>query len=308
MADLPPVVAAAPADARFGKFVRVVRLGVGAYGEVWKAWDTELSRWVALKFLKQEGGEELARFLREARTAASLSHANIAAIYEIGEAQGHHYIAMQFVDGRTLRGFPRGDRRRIVTIVRDAAIAIEAAHDRAIVHRDLKPDNLMVDAAGRVYVMDFGLARPVEKGSGMTASGMAVGTPAYMSPEQARGDVAEERSDVYGLGATLYDLLAGRPPFDGANLVDLLMAVVEREPVAPRRLDPALEPELETIVLKTLEKDPAKRYPSMRALRDDLDRWLRGEPIEAQPLSTIAKFARGGRRSRCRWPERCFCS
>ena len=224
----------------FGKFKRTDRLGAGGMGEVWKAWDTELSRWVALKFLKGEDEEEIARFKREAVIAGKLSHANIGAIYEVGESQGRHYIAMQFVDGKTLRGW-KGKPAEAAALLRDAARAVQSAHERDIVHRDIKPDNLMRDTAGRVFVMDFGLARPAEGASRLSISGMVVGTPSYMPPEQANGKRVDARADVYSLGATLYELLTGAAPFRGDTVLEVLRLVVEEDAVPPRRLRPDLD-------------------------------------------------------------------
>ena len=205
---VPPEIAVAPASARFGKFVTTARLGAGGMGEVWKAWDTGLHRWVALKFLKGGDDEEVLRFAREAQIAGKLSHPNIAAIYDVGSEQGRHYIAMQFVDGVTLKRFPADDRDALVRVVRDAALALQFAHEQGVVHRDVKPENLMVTSRAKpsthphVYVMDFGLARAVRGDSSLTVSGAIVGTPAYMPPEQAAGELrlVGPGSDVYSLG------------------------------------------------------------------------------------------------------------
>ncbi len=266
--------------ATFGKFTLDERLGSGGGGEVWKARDTELGRWVALKLLK---GDDIERFLREARTVAGLQHPGIVPIYEIGEVDGRHYISTELVAGGTLsrRSFTV---REAAAVIRDAARIVQSANDQGIIHRDLKPDNLMIDGAGRVRVMDFGLARSVQGGGTLTASGMMVGTPAYMSPEQARGEIRtiDARTDVYGLGATLYHLLTGRAPFQGGDLLSIVTRVVQEEPVAPRTLRRTVDVELETIALKCLEKDPARRYASARELVEDLDRWLAGEPVSAK--------------------------
>jgi hypothetical protein len=196
---------------------------------------------------------------------------------------------MKLVSGGTL-----ADRRlpppQAIEVIATVAEAVHYAHERGMVHRDLKPANLMLDDDGHVWVMDFGLARPLHSGATLTVAGNAVGTPAYMSPEQARGERCDVRSDVYSLGATLYDLLTGRPPFEGSTAVEVMMAVVNREASSVRTHEPRLPREVEDIVAKALEKRPAARYRSARALGDDLRRHLRGESIEARPPSPAARL------------------
>ncbi len=267
-----------------GRFSLAEKLGAGAMGEVWKARDEDLGRWVALKFLKGSDAEEVGRFRREAQLAARLNHPNIAAIYEVGEADGRPFIAMQHVAGRTLSNFPLGDLRRAAELVRDAARAVHYAHEQGIVHRDLKPSNLMVEG-DRVFVMDFGLARQASVRSSLSATGLMVGTPSYMSPEQARADRVDARSDVWALGATLYEMLCGRVPFDAPDLMGTLTRIVEDEPAPP-----GAGADLDTIVLKCLEKSPARRYQSAAALADDLDRWLKGDPIAARRASLVYRL------------------
>ncbi len=301
----PPEVEKAAADpgSTFGRYIRVTLLGRGGGGEVWKAYDPALSRWVALKLLHGTSEEEIARFTREAQTAAQLTHPNIAAVHEVGVEQQRHYIAMQFVDGTTLRAAGL-DPKEAARCVRDAARAVEHAHSRGIVHRDLKPDNIMVSRGpssalsggaskgGHLYVLDFGLARAVEGGSRVSVTGTIIGTPAYMAPEQARGSKVDARADVYSLGATLYELLAGRPPFEGPTLFAILKKVEEEEPAPPDA-----DRDLATIAAKCLEKDPARRYATAKELADDLDRWLGGEPIHAHPPSLLYRVRKGmGRR------------
>lgn len=295
---LPPEVARAlqdPANA-VGKYVRVGLIGAGGMGEVWSGWDTELRRWVALKFLSRQDREEVARFEREAQTAAKLTHPNIAAVYDVGQEGGRSYIVLQLVRGRTLAAFPRHDPRLLVEFVRQAALAVHYAHGEGVVHRDLKPANLMIEGEPgprrtpsdfRVYVMDFGLAKQAAGESTLSVSGSVLGTPSYMPPEQARGKLAEVGawSDVYALGAALYELLTDRPPFKHENVYEILKQVVEDEPRPPRRIRPSIDADLETVVLKCLEKDPARRYVSAKELAEDLGRYLAGEPVVARPAS-----------------------
>ncbi len=284
---------------RFGKFVLLGQLGAGGMGVVYKAWQTDLRRTVAIKFIRGlENERDLERFTREAQLAATLSHPGIAPIYESGEQDGKHYFAMQFVEGVTLDRLaartPRPPFRRMVEILARAAEAVDYAHEQGIIHRDLKPQNVMVDAKDRAYVMDFGLAKSVRTGSSLTGSGLAVGTPAYMSPEQAASDPGriDGRSDVYALGAILYQIGSGVPPFEGDNAVQVLMDVVNRDPAPPRRINPKFPTDLETIALKALDKDPARRYESAAAFAADLRRWLEGEPILARPAGTLTRLIR----------------
>ncbi len=295
---LPPEAEAAgrnPANA-VGRYVLVSRLGAGGMGEVWRAWDRDLRRWVALKFLKGENPAELARFEREAQTAAALSHPNISAVYDVGHHETRAYIALQLVNGRTLAAFPRRDRKLLARLMHDAALAVQYAHDEGVVHRDLKPHNLMVEgtdpATLRVYVMDFGLAKQTAGGSSLSASGSVLGTPAYMPPEQAHGRLrdVDSRSDIYSLGATLYELLADEPPFSDSNVLEILRKVVEEDPRPLRKVNPLIDGDLETIVMKCLEKERDRRYATARGLAEDLDRWLRGEAIQAHPPSVAYRL------------------
>jgi tetratricopeptide (TPR) repeat protein/tRNA A-37 threonylcarbamoyl transferase component Bud32 len=296
IAALPPEVAKADPSTRLGKFVTVAKLGAGSSGEVWKAWDTGLGRWVALKVFHEDDADELARFTREAETAAKISHPNIAAIYDVGSEKGRHFLAMQYVEGVTLQKFPRRNVKLLVRIIRDAARAVAEAHRMGIVHRDLKPANLAVATRGEnpahahVYVLDFGLARRIEGGDKVTATGIVVGTPAYMSPEQARGEHVDGRADVYALGATLYELLTRRPVFRGSSVYELLRKVEDLEPPPPRRLVSSIPRDVETIVLKCLEKDPARRYGTCTELAEELDRYLNGNPIEARAPSALYRI------------------
>ncbi len=295
---VPPEVAAARPDQKCGKYVRIRKLGSGGMGEVWKCWDTELCRWVALKFLRGDDEAEIARFKREAQLAGKLSHPNIAAIYEVGDFQGKPFIAMQYVDGRTLRDLHERDTRLLARLVRDAARAVDYAHGQGIVHRDIKPENLMMSERQKtpggnrateqhVFVMDFGLARGMAPGSDLSQTGAVVGTPSYMSPEQACGDHSDARTDVYGLGATLYMLLAGVPPFQGSSVPEVLSRIRDMEPLPVRKLNDSVPQDLETIVLKSLEKERGRRYGTAGELAEDLTRWLNGEAIEARRASAV---------------------
>ncbi|KAF0242959.1 MAG: serine/threonine protein kinase [Planctomycetota bacterium] len=309
---LPEEAARVGPEARFDKFIRTRRIGSGGMGEVWRAWDTELGRWVALKFMReQEDPVEVGRFQREARLAGQLGHPNIAQVYETGTAQGRHYIAMPYIDGVTLLQFSRRDRRVVVTLMRDAAQAVDFAHRAGVVHRDIKPHNIMVSTvtrAGRkgssstaehhAYVMDFGLARSTRRGADASQTGDVVGTPAYMPPEQARGERVGPAGDVYGLGATLYELLAGMPPVVAPTAAETLKRILEDEIRLPSVLDKTVDRELETIVMKCLEKEPRSRYRTAGELADDLGRWLAGEPILAHPPSAMYRLRKALARKR----------
>jgi tetratricopeptide (TPR) repeat protein/predicted Ser/Thr protein kinase len=279
----------------FGKFRLEEKIGSGGMGEVWRARDTELDRVVALKFLKGTDADEIERFRREAQTAAKLTHPNIAAVHEVGEAGGVPYIAMQYVRGHTLLALPERTPEIAARLVRDAARALEYAHRNGVIHRDIKPANIMVEGE-RVYVMDFGLARRTDAKSSLSASGVMIGTPAYMSPEQARGDHAQvdARSDIYGLGATLYHLLGGQAPFDNPSILELIVRIVEEEPAAL----PGVDADLQAIVLKCLEKERERRYPTAAALADDLDRWLAGDVVTARAPSPLRRIRKRVARSR----------
>jgi len=283
------------AGARLGRYRLLRELGRGGMGVVYEAVDEELGRRVALKRLAHGALADAAareRFVREARAAARLSHPGIAAVYDATE----EWIALQFVDGLPLSAAPRDDLRRSVTSVRDAALAVQHAHEHGIVHRDLKPSNLL-RAGERTLVTDFGLAKDSAVAGELSHSGQLLGTPAYMAPEQALGRAREvdARSDVYGLGATLYDLLAGRPPFVERDFVRLVRAVAEEDPPALSVLRPELPRDLARVVHKCLAKERERRYASARELAEDLTRWLAGLPVRADAPGLgyrLAKFAR----------------
>jgi predicted Ser/Thr protein kinase len=289
-------VAAAAADpARsFGRFVLLEELGRGGAGRVHRAWQTDLRRFVALKILECRDPEAISRFEREAVLAARLSHPNIVPVFESGTAGAERYIAMRYVEGSSLRRV-RLEPRQAAEVLRDAARAVHYAHQEGVIHRDLKPHNILLDRDGRPWVTDFGVARPTDAGATMTASNMVVGTPGYMAPEQARGETADRRTDVYSLGATLYHALTGNPPFDGRERLEIMRKSLHDEPPPPRRVNPAVPAALEAVAVKCMEKDPARRYPDAAALADDLDRYLRGEAVLARrpaPLRRLARLAR----------------
>ncbi|MFL6193936.1 MAG: protein kinase domain-containing protein [Thermoanaerobaculia bacterium] len=266
-------------------------LGSGGMGTVYKAFDPTLGRWVALKFLHRNDEKQTERFLREARAQARVTHPNICQVHEVGEVDGRPYIAMQYIEGRSLGELC--EELSVETkarIIRDVARAVHAAHRTGLIHRDLKPGNILLarDEGGEVhpYVVDFGLALAQEEAS-LSRTGMVSGTPAYISPEAAQGQQIDRRTDVYSLGVVLYELLAGLPPFTGGNLARILVRLVQEDAKPLRQVVPALPEDLETIVAKCLEKDPARRYESARDLSEDLDRFLDGEPIRARPAGWV---------------------
>jgi tRNA A-37 threonylcarbamoyl transferase component Bud32 len=291
----PPPGASGPPPWRFAGYELLEEVGRGGMGVVYKARQAGTSRTVAVKLLRADDPVGAARLLAEARAAARLDHPGIVPIFEVGEHAGRPFLAMAFVDGASLaarlgRGpLPPRDAARVV---RDAARAVQHAHDQGVIHRDLKPANVLLEPDGRVRVTDFGLAKRVASGecdppeSALTADGAILGTPAYMPPEFAAGGsaTAGPAADVYGLGAVLYALLTGRPPFAGPTPLDTLRRVAETDPTPPRELDPRIDRGLQAVCLRCLEKDPSHRYPSARELAADLDRYLAGEPPLAEHL------------------------
>jgi tetratricopeptide (TPR) repeat protein len=280
------------------------QLGQGGMGVVYKAYQLSLKRTVALKMLLAGSHATpalLARFRAEAEAVARLQHPHIVQIYEVGEAEGRPYFALEYIDGgslaQRLRGMPQPPRQAAVW-VRTLAQAIHFAHERGIIHRDLKPANVLRSADETLKVTDFGLAKQLSGPADKTRTGEVFGTPSYMSPEQAGGVTKKigPAIDVYALGAILYELLTGRPPFLNESPFETVRQVLTEEPVRPRRLEPKVPADLETVCLQCLHKEPRKRYATAAALADDLDRFLTGQPILARPAGAMERLLKWSRR------------
>ncbi|MCC6419996.1 MAG: serine/threonine protein kinase, partial [Gemmataceae bacterium] len=290
---------------RFGDYEVLAEVARGGMGVVYKARQVELNRVVALKMIlggRLASEEDLQRFRTEAEAAAGLQHPNIVQFYEVGVIDGQHFFSMQFIDGCTLaQRLSAGPLppRHAARYARQIARAVHFAHRRGILHRDLKPSNILIDADDEPHVTDFGLAKRLGgSDSGQTRTGSILGTPSYMAPEQAAGKKqVGPTTDVYGLGAVLYDLLTGRPPFRSDTPMDTVMQVLETDPVPPRLLNPKIDTDLETIVLKCLEKDPRRRYPTAEALAEDLQRYLNGDSIHARSSTVLDWLTRALDRS-----------
>jgi WD40 repeat protein/tRNA A-37 threonylcarbamoyl transferase component Bud32 len=288
-----------------GDYELLEEIARGGMGVVYKARQVSLNRTVALKMIlagQLASEADVRRFKQEAEAAASLDHPNILPIYEVGEHAGHQYFSMKLVQGRSLAQLlaesPRTAVRGLVETLTKVTRAVHFAHQRGILHRDLKPSNILTDRDGTPYVTDFGLAKKVDADDGRTRTGAVLGTPAYMAPEQARGEKGlSVAADVYSLGAMLYEVLTGRPPFRGDTVLDVLRQVTDRDPAHPRSVNPDADRDLTVIALKCLEKDPAKRYAGAAALADDLDRWRNGEPIEARPATRRERVVKWARRN-----------
>jgi tRNA A-37 threonylcarbamoyl transferase component Bud32 len=289
---------------RFGDYELIEEIARGGMGVVYKARQVSLGRIVAVKMILSgqfASPAEMQRFRAEARATAALQHPGIVAIHEVGEHDGLLYFSMDFIEGRDLAELIRNGpwpARRAAQCVCDLAQAIHYAHEQGVLHRDLKPSNVLIDSEGKPRVTDFGLAKrltdsnPEAQGTELTVSGQVLGSPSFMPPEQAAGKHRglTPASDVYSLGALLYHVLTGRPPFLADNIPATLRLVVETEPVAPRLLAPNVPCDLETICLKCLAKDPRRRYATAQDLAAELGRFLRDEPILARPLGKIARL------------------
>ncbi|MEO8270907.1 MAG: serine/threonine-protein kinase, partial [Aureliella sp.] len=278
---------------RFGDYVLERVLGRGGMGVVYFGRQVQLDRPVAIKMIRAgalASQDEVLRFYAEARSAARLDHPNIVTVYQCGECDGHRFFSMDYVAGSDLaKLIATGplDCKLAARYVRDTARAIQYAHQRGILHRDLKPANVLVDENDQVHITDFGLAKSVGVETGLTASGAALGTPSYMSPEQATGRVEEQHqaTDIYSLGAVLFTLVTGQPPFKGSGVVQTIMHVIHRPAPMARTLRSDLPADLETIIDICLQKSPERRYATAGTLADDLNRFLNGTPITARPAS-----------------------
>ncbi|MGI9515919.1 MAG: serine/threonine-protein kinase, partial [Pirellulaceae bacterium] len=290
-------------------------LGRGGMGVVYKARDVELNRIVAIKMILagvHAGEESLARFRIEAEAVAQLQHPGIVQVYDVGQADGQPFCALEYVEGGSLDQVIRDKVmpiREAVALVESLAHAMQSAHQAGIVHRDLKPPNILLarqtgssveaslTASWTAKITDFGLAKKVEQESQQTQTGAVMGTPSYMAPEQARGvKRIGPAADVYSLGAILYELITGQPPFSEETPIKTIMRVMSDPPPSPRSVNPAIDRDLDTICLKCLEKEPAARYASAEHLAQDLERYLEGMPIEARPVSGIERTVKWIRR------------
>lgn len=291
-------------ERRFGDYELLDEIARGGMGVVYRARQISLDRIVAVKLIlfgAYADEASVRRFRAEAAAAAQLQHPNIVGIHEVGEQDGQQFFSMAYVDGPNLSDYAREEpitARHAARSLQTIASAIHYAHEHGIVHRDLKPSNILIDPTGEPCITDFGLAKRLSSDAELTVTGQVLGSPNYLPPEQAsatRGPVGAH-TDVYALGAILYHLLTGRPPFAAETITDTLQQVMDTEPVSPRLLNPSVPKDLETICLKCLEKDPGRRYGSARALTDELGRFLNDEPIRARPIGTAARLWRWCRR------------
>ncbi|MBN2293342.1 MAG: protein kinase [Pirellulales bacterium] len=298
-------------EVSFGNYDLLEEIGHGGMGIVYRARQRDANRIVALKMIRNDllvtmpfDTQQTAvdRFHHEAQAAARLEHEHIVTVYEVGEINGQSFYSMRYVEGRSLSEILQDGpiaNRRAVQYMEPVARAVDEAHRLGILHRDLKPQNILVDSkTDRAMVADFGLAKLTEGPAELTRAGEVMGTPQYMSPEQAMDSASvDAASDIYGLGASLYHILTGRPPFRAATPVETLRQVIDEEPAPPRQVNPSIDLDLDTICLKCLEKEPSKRYETAGLLADDLRRYLNGEPILARPIGPLQRMARWARRN-----------
>lgn len=288
----------------FGDYELLSEIARGGMGVVYKARQRNLNRVVALKMILAghlANESDVKRFYAEAEAAAALDHPGIVPIFEIGQHEGQHYFSMAFIEGENLaRRVAEGPLppREAAELVRKVAEAVDYAHQKGIIHRDLKPGNVLLDQTGQPRVTDFGLAKHLAADSGLTGTGQILGTPSYMPPEQAAGriDAVSPASDVYSLGAILYCLITGRPPFQAATPLETLQQVLNQEPAPSRQLNAQVPVDLDTIVLKCLEKDPRRRFGTARELCDELTRFLAGDPIRSRPVGPVTRLLKWSRR------------
>ena len=296
---------ASPMLMDFGDYELLEQIGRGGQGVVFRARQKSLNRTVALKIIglgQWATKAHLKRFRLEAEAAARLEHPGIVPIHEVGERDGSCYFSMKFVEGGQLDEVARREPmpiRRAVELIAKVARTVHYAHEHGILHRDIKPGNILLDAKGEPHLTDFGLARLVESESSVTQTLDVLGTPSYMAPEQAVGNNAAVSSttDVYGLGAVLYQLLTGQPPFAGGTTYETIKLLLDTEPRQPRLFNPKIDRDLATICLKCLEKDPKRRYSSALALAEDLERWLKHEPILARHTGVFTRGKKWVRRN-----------
>jgi predicted Ser/Thr protein kinase len=292
-----PAAALAATLRYIGDYELQEEIGRGGMGVVFRARQAGLNRTVAVKMIlagQYAGPEERLRFQREAEAAAQLQHPNIVAIHEVGEHEGRSYFSMDFIEGKNLSAVLKEGKlppAKAAALLKTLAGAVHFAHQRGTLHRDLKPQNILVGSDGQPHILDFGLARPVEREAGLTRTGDVMGSPSYMPPEQAMGRIGDigPASDVYALGAILYETITGSPPFTGGTAIDVLTQVINQDPAPLRKHNPNVPADLETICLKCLEKRPERRYHSARALAEELERFLNFEPILARPASRLRK-------------------
>jgi WD40 repeat protein/predicted Ser/Thr protein kinase len=299
-----PYSGVTPSIRCFGDYELLAEIARGGMGVVYQARQVSLNRIVAVKMIlagRFAGPQAVQRFRAEAAAAARLQHPNVVAIHEVGEQDGQQYFSMDYIEGKNLAEIVRENPlvpKHAAAYLKIIAEAIQCAHQQGILHRDLKPSNVLIDRFDQPRITDFGLAKQLESGCEFTRTGQVLGSPNFMPPEQAAGRHAEvgPRSDLYSLGAMLYHLLTGRPPFQGATVQEVLLQVKGAEPIGPRRLNPGVPVDLETICLKCLEKEPTRRYTTAQELAEELGRFLRHEPIRARPITPLGKTWRWCRR------------